>query len=127
MNKLIVIPKKIKDELRRDKNVLAVALFGSCARGEKFRDIDIVLFLNKKLPNIEMSKIKLKYSSLFSSKFDIKVFQQLPVYIRIQVLKECKILLCKNYDVLYEIAFLTIKEFGFYKKLYEMYLENVTK
>ena len=127
MRKLIVLPKKIKDEIKKDKNILAVALFGSYARGERFRDIDIALFLNKKLSNIEMSRIKLKYSSLFSSKFDVKVFQQLPVYIRIQILKESKVLLCKDYDSLYGTAFLTIKEFDSYKKIYDMYLENVTK
>ena len=36
-------------------------------------------------------------------------------------------MLCKDYDALYEIAFLTIKEFDSYKKIYDMYLENVAK
>ncbi|MBS3084474.1 nucleotidyltransferase domain-containing protein [Candidatus Pacearchaeota archaeon] len=119
------ITSKIIKEAEKDKEVLAVALFGSYARKEDYRDIDIALVLKEKKSNKEMSKIKLKYASKFDSKLDIHIFEQLPVYIKIRILKEGKFILIKDEDKMYEIAFETIKEFGFYKKIYDSYLENV--
>ena len=72
-----------------------------------------------------MSKKRLEYLKEVSDKIDIQVFQQLPVYIRIRVIRECKILLEKNSDLIYEIAFSTIREFDSFKKLYEMYLNKI--
>jgi len=116
--------KKILNKAKKDKKVIAVALFGSSLKS-RGRDIDICLFLNKKYSNLEMSKKQLEFLKGISNKFDIQIFQQLPLYIRIRILREHKILLCKNSDLLYEIAFSTIKEFGFFKKTYEMYLDAV--
>ena len=127
MVKLLIIPKKVKDEIKKDKSILAVALYGSYARREPHRDIDLAIILSKKPSNVEMSRIKMKYSSLMPSIFDVKVFQQLPIYIRIQIIKEGKIFLCKNFDKLYELSFSTLKEFGFYKKIYDLYLQNVAE
>lgn len=116
--------KKLIERAKKDRKIIAVALFGSSLK-RKGRDIDICLFLDKKYPNLEMSKKRLEYLGEVSDKMDIQIFQQLPIYIRARILKECKILLEKNSDLLYEIAFDTIKEFGFYKKLYVMYLNEV--
>ena len=114
--------EKIIEKAKKDKKVIAVLLFGSMARGEENRDIDICLVLNKKYSNLELSKKKIEYSSFG---FDVSVFQQLPVYIKIRILKEGKILLNRDEPLLYEIAFSTIKEFGFYKKIYDLYLREV--
>ncbi|MBI2629629.1 nucleotidyltransferase domain-containing protein [Candidatus Pacearchaeota archaeon] len=122
------IMQKIKNVIElaeKDEKIMAVFLFGSAARGEQYRDIDLCLVLDKKYSNLEMSKKRLEYLSIAKDKVDIQIFQQLPVYIRIRVIKEGKILLCKNEDNLYELAFENIKEFGFYEKLYNLYLERV--
>ena len=117
------IIKKILDKAEKDKDILAVALFGSSLK-RKGRDIDICLFLKDKKSNLEMSRKRLSYSK-FHDKIDIQIFQQLPVYIRIQILKQHKILLNKDISALYNIAFDTIREFGFYKKIYDLYLNNI--
>ncbi|MBI2451582.1 nucleotidyltransferase domain-containing protein [Candidatus Pacearchaeota archaeon] len=117
--------KKIIEKIKRNKEIIAVLLFGSYARKEPYRDIDVCLVLDKKYPALKMSRIKLEYSSLVPSKFDITIFQQLPLYIRKRILKEGKIILCKNESLLYEIAFSTIKEFEFYKKIYYNYLGKI--
>ncbi len=116
--------KKTINKAKKDKKVMAVALFGSSLY-RKGRDIDLCLFLDKKYTNLEMSKKRLDYLKEVSDKIDIQIFQQLPIYIRIRIIKECKILLEKNSDFLYGIAFDTIKEFKLYEKLYFMYLEEV--
>lgn len=121
-NKLL---KPLIKKAKKDKNVLAVALFGSYARNEPYRDIDVCIFLKKKLSNLKMTEKRLKFLSISNSKLDIQIFQQLPIYIRIRILKDAKILLCNNENSLYELAFQTIKEFESYKKCYYMYLEEV--
>lgn len=117
--------KKIIEKAKKDKDVLAVALFGSFARNEPHRDIDICIFLNKKLSNLDMTNKRIKYLSNAGDKLDIHIFQQLPIYIRIRILKEGKVLFCRKDDFLYEIAFDTIKEFNVYEKGYNIYLEGV--
>ncbi len=115
---------KIINKAEKDKNILAVIVFGSFARKEKYRDIDVCLVLNKKMEKIEMSKTRLNYIKDFPS-FDTQIFQQLPLYIRIRILKEGKILFCNNMNLLYDMAFATIREFGDYKHIYDSYLEGV--
>jgi hypothetical protein len=117
--------KKLVNNIKKDKDVLAVALFGSLARGEAYRDIDLAIFLNKKISNKEMTNKRIKYLGRIGENLDINIFQQLPVYIRMRILKEGKILYCSNMDKLYEIAFDTIKEFNSYEKVYNMCLESV--
>ena len=125
MNFKKIANKKIKESIIKDREIVAIILFGSYVRSETNRDIDICLVLNKKLPNLLMSRKRLKYSSLFPSRFDINLFQQLPLYIRKRVLKEGKIILCKDEDLLYDIAFATLKEFDMYKEIYYNYLDSM--
>lgn len=117
--------KNLVNEARKDKEILAVVLFGSYARGEKYRDVDVALVLNEKKSNKKMSAIRLEYLSKFGSKFDLHVFQHLPIYIKSRILKEGKFVMVRKEDVLYEVAFQVMKEFGFYKKIYYNYLNSI--
>ena len=109
---------------KKDGNILAVIVFGSFARKERHSDIDICLVLKQKMETLKMSKIKLDYLRDFPS-FDVQIFQQMPLYIRIRILKEGKILFCSNMDMLYDVAFAAIREFGDYKHIYDSYLQGV--
>lgn len=113
---------KVIEKAKVDADVLAVALFGSMARGEPHRDIDLCIFLNRKMTNKEMTNKRIKYLNGVSDKLDIHIFQQLPIYIRVRILKEGKILFCNDEDFLYEISFDSIKEFNLYEKVYNMCL-----
>ncbi|HDD46544.1 MAG TPA: nucleotidyltransferase domain-containing protein [Candidatus Aenigmarchaeota archaeon] len=117
------ILKRLVETVKKDKDVLAVLVFGSYARGERYSDIDVCIVLKEKMKNLEMSRKKLYYISSFP--LDIHIFQQLPLYIRIRVLKEGKVIYCKNMDLLYDTAIKTIKEFEDYKHIYYSYLEGV--
>lgn len=120
-----ILKPEFRNEIKKDNKIIAVLLFGSYARDEYYRDIDICLVLDKKYSNLDMSRKRLKYCSIASSKFDIQIFQQLPIYIRKRILKEGKILFCRNEDLLYEILFSTMREFEFYKKIYYNYLDSM--
>ncbi|MBI2043534.1 nucleotidyltransferase domain-containing protein [Candidatus Pacearchaeota archaeon] len=127
MNHRNLLKSQIIEKINNDKKIIAVLLFGSYARGENYRDIDICIVLDKKYSGKEMFKEAVKYSSLLPDKFDVKIFQQLPVYIRKRILEEGKILICKNEELLYEIAFSTIKEFDDFKEIYRSYIKNALK
>lgn len=120
-----LLERKLKKKFMKDKEAIAVLVYGSYAREEQYRDVDVCVVLNKKQNNLSMSKKRLAFMGDLPDIIDLQIFQQLPVYIRIRVLKEGKIILCKDEDRLYEIAFETIKEFDSYEKLYNMYLGSV--
>ena len=113
---------------RGDEEVLAVMLFGSAARGEakERSDVDICLVLPPgRYAKRDLTEKRLEYLSEFDA--DIQVFQGLPIYIRSRVLKEGRVLFCRDEPALYEVALRTIKEFEDFKPLYRMYLEEVVK
>ena len=112
----------------QDPEVLAVILFGSRARGEDIpdSDIDICLVLEpRSYSDLELSKRKLDYLAEFD--LDIHIYQQLPLYIRHRVLKEGKILFCRDEDALYDLAFRTIREHEDFKHIYREYLEEIAR
>lgn len=116
--------KPVIDRAKNDADVLAVALFGSSTRG-KGRDFDICVFLNKNLSSLEMSRKRLAFLSGPGPRFDVHIFQQLPLYIRARILKEGNILFCRNTDALYLLYFETIKSFNLYEKIYRTYLRAI--
>ena len=79
---------------RKDSDVLAVLVFGSYARGEEFRDVDVCLILKAKLGNGIMSEKRLAYVS--ESDLDVHIFQQLPLHIRSRVLREGRLVFCRD-------------------------------
>ena len=100
---------RLLERARRDDRILAVVLFGSRASQEQLEasDADICLVLvPDKYEAIELSQKKLEY--LTRSDLDIHVYQQLPLYIRVRVLKEGKVLYCRDENQLYAVAFKTI-------------------
>jgi predicted nucleotidyltransferase len=120
--------EKIIEKAKKDEDVVAVILFGSYVR-ESFKpssDIDVCLMLKpKKFNDLIMSRKKIAYSSLVPSKYDIQIFQQLPSFIRVRILKEGKFLLNKNYKETFGIALDTIKEFNLFKKHYLYCIRSV--
>jgi predicted nucleotidyltransferase len=114
-------------EAQQDDDVLAVMLFGSVARGEPSAqsDIDICLVLYPKRWDLE--ELAHKRWNYLRFDLDIKIFQQLPLYVRRRVLKEGIVLLVKDEDQLYELAFRTAKEFEDFKHTYRDYLEAIAR
>ena len=116
---------------RQDQDVLAIIVFGSRARGDDgpTSDLDICLVLQPKdYSALKLSRKRLEYLKFFSMPgLDIHVYQQLPLYIRKRILKEGKILFCRDEEVLYELAFRTVQEFEDFRHIYHGYLEEVAR
>lgn len=118
------IIKEIVEKIRKNKEVLAILLFGSYLRTPKYaRDIDICVILEKDLPAKDMSKKRLKYLSHAPGKLDIQIFQLLPLYVRSKILKESKILYSKDTKKIYEKAYETIKDYNLFEKHYLDYIQ----
>lgn len=121
--KLAMLNKLLK-AVEEDDDVLAVVLFGSAARGEHARDLDVCLVLDpERIDGLNMAKKGLKYLLKFD--LDLHLYQELPLYIQVRVLKEGQILLVKDEDKLYDVAIRTSQLFDRFQPRYERYLEGV--
>ena len=111
---------------KQDGEVLAVIVFGSAARDEQtpVSDVDICLVMTPKpfRPNT-LSHKRLEYME--DNSLDLRIFQQLPLYIRVRVLKEGRILFARDEDQLYKLAFRTTQAFEDFKHIYHGYLKEV--
>lgn len=117
---------KLINKTKQDNDILAVFLFGSRVRDEDYSrsDIDICLVASSSLHTpSELFKKRLSYLKLFD--MDIQIFQQLPIYIRMRIIKEGRLLFCRDEDKLYEITFNLIREFNDFEHIYRSYLEEV--
>jgi predicted nucleotidyltransferase len=110
----------------KDPDVLAVLLFGSAARGDSApeSDVDVCLVLAA-VPRSRMQLAEKRMIYLGDFDLDVQVFQALPLYIRTRVLREGRVLFCRDEDALYETAFATIRAFERFKRTYRAYLEEV--
>lgn len=91
------ILSKILPHLKKDKNVLAVYLFGSQARGEKtpMSDLDLAVFLEK-----GSRKASAEVSSFSSPYVDVVVFNDAPPYLKYEIMKEGKPLFVRDKEKL---------------------------
>lgn len=119
---------RVLDQARRDRDVLAVILFGSRARGEASpsSDVDLCLVLDQhSRSKLEMSRLRLAY--LAAGEADVVVFQQLPLHVRSRVLKEGQVLLVKDEDALYDVAIQSARAFERFRHHYRAYLDEVAR
>jgi hypothetical protein len=106
-------------DLGGDK-VRFIILYGSACEGrmKEDSDIDISVYYD----DADASEFRLKVlSDLFDDVYDIKIFQQLPLPIRMQILKG-KVLYEDDTAFMYDKAYETIKEFESFKRGYYDYL-----
>ena len=115
-------------QVEDDRDVLAVILFGSqvCGNAGPGSDVDVCVVLEAGgSSGIEASRKRLDY--LAGGDLDVKVFQQLPLYIRSRVLKEGRVLFVRDEDRLYELAFRTVRAFEDFRPYYQAYLDAVAR
>ena len=108
-------------KLDKKHKVKFVVLYGSYARkrASKLSDIDIAIYYdgNKK----ERFRFRIKLLGELSNRFDIHIFQDLPLYIRNEIVEEGKILYKGDSEVLYREFIKVIREYEDFRKYINMY------
>ena len=104
--------RKISDivkKLKGIKDVKAVILFGSYAKGEQkpYSDIDICVFTDKNVDE-GIKEMILSYSS---KDYHLSIFWDLPLNFRFRVFKEGKVLFARDSSWLAKIKFFTIRKY----------------
>jgi len=108
------------------KNRIAfVVVYGSflTERYNKLSDIDAAIYYegNKK----ESFKFRLALSGELPDKFDIQIFQDLPLYIRNDIIKNGKIIYKKDIKEVSGIYISVIREFSQFEKYIKHYYEHL--
>lgn len=120
--KIDLFLEKLK-EMPDFSKVRFVFLYGSYSNGKKnkFSDIDIAIYYEGN----ESGRFKFRKKILgkISNDFDIHIFQDLPLFIRMNVLKG-KLIYFDDEGFVYEEAYKTIKRFENIKEYYEDYIKR---
>ncbi len=110
--------EKIISKLRKEfsflkkENVLGVLLFGSRAKGEKgARDVDICLVAPKEDSKRLLKRVYQKID-VRGKKYDVYCFEELPLYLKWEIIDGHKVIWSKDKGGLYEY-------FYYFRKLYD--------
>ena len=121
-DKINLFMKKLK-EMPDFNRVKFVFLYGSYAekKQNKFSDIDFAVYYDGE--SKERFNFRLSLLGKVPDNFDIQVFQDLPLFVRMGILKG-KLIYCINEELVYEIANDTIKRFEDFKGYYYDYINT---
>lgn len=107
------------------KKIKFVILYGSFVEGRQtpLSDIDIAVYYNG--AKEERFAFRKQILGRISDKFDVQTFQDLPIYIRKQVISQGKVLYQKNYSEIFDVFMRTIKEFRDFKPCLDIYYSTL--
>ncbi len=96
------------------KDLLAVLLYGSVVKGEETprSDIDICIVAPTCKERTGLLREVHRNLDVFSKKYDVRIFEELPLYIQIQIIENHQIIYTKDVYELYEY-------FYYFRKLWE--------
>ena len=100
-----------------------IILFGSVSQNKnnKFSDIDFAVYYEGNAK--ERFNFRLKLLANLSDKFDVQIYQDMPVSLRMESLKG-KLLYSKDNAFTGDVAYTTIKIFEGFRKYYEDYISQ---
>ena len=104
----------LKQELKNDR-ILGVILYGSYAKNEQHArsDIDICIIAPKcKTPKEIAGLLGFIWQNINANIYDIRIFEELPLYIKISIINNHRIIYAKDKYSLYEYFYL-------YRKLWQ--------
>jgi hypothetical protein len=107
------------------KNIKFIILYGSIVEGNQtpLSDIDLAVYYEG--TKEERFKFRMEALGNVNDKFDIQIFQDLPLYIRKEIISHGEILYQKNYSEIFDIFIKTIKSFGDFKPRLDIYYSGL--
>ncbi len=96
------------------EDILAILLYGSAAKGNETprSDIDICIVATQCKDRRVLIREVYRNLDVFSKKYDVRIFEELPLYIQAQILQDHEIIYAKDIYELYEY-------FYFIRKLWD--------
>lgn len=117
------IKKALKtiQKLDHGKRIEFISLYGSMAerRQSNLSDIDIAVYY--KGDKKERFRFRLKSLGRLENKFDVQIFQDMPLYIRKDIISKGKMLYYKKYETLFDIYLRTVREYEDFEKYLDIY------
>lgn len=101
-------------KLDRENKIQFIILYGSLAEGKLTKLSDIDLAIGYEGDKKERFNFRIKVLGELGDEFDVQIFQDLPLYIKMEVLRG-KVIYAKDMKLLNELALETIGEFEFFK------------
>ena len=111
----------IVEMAEEDDDVVGVVLFGSFLTSESFNDVDLAIIV----PDEDKRFDKLLKFQPYDDFFDLSVFEDLPIYVRAEIVREGKLVYSQDYDMVLDIFFRTIQDFESFEPFYHDYLRGV--
>jgi uncharacterized protein len=111
-NEIELTVEKIK-KIGKEK-VKFIVLYGSFSKQKQtpMSDIDLAVYYDDSKEN--RFRFRMKILGEVKEKFDIQIFQDLPLYVKNEVLKG-KVLYCSDHKILYETDRMTYQDFEEFK------------
>lgn len=102
------------------ERVRFIFLYGSVAEGRETQDSDIDLCIYYEGNDREAGEFRFAaLKSLFDDRFDIQLFLDLPLYVRMEVIRG-RLIYAPDQRFVYDVAYATIREFEAFKhRLYD--------
>ncbi|MEK6950226.1 MAG: nucleotidyltransferase domain-containing protein [Nanoarchaeota archaeon] len=109
--------------LSRNKNIVAILLYGSWACGEATprSDIDLCIVAPKTEPQAVLSTVW-RTVNVTARKYEVYVFEEMPLYLKMEVIDSHKVIYARDQGELYEY-------FYFFRKLWndQKHRQEITK
>lgn len=118
------------DELVRELSMYSIhsiILFGSSARGESSSDSDMdICVISERGTEVSLEN-KIDMEKEIGEKVDLSFFDDLPLNVRMRVLREGEILFTKDLPYVYELIKITDFELSKYQKFRSDYHDGVSE
>lgn len=125
-----VIDQNISDAVQRIKevggdNIVFIAIYGSAVNGTftDLSDIDIAVFYDA--DNVGRFDFRMKVLGRVDEIFDIQIFQELPLYIKNEIISAESVVYFRDYDEIFDIFMKTIKDYESFRPHLESYYSHI--
>jgi predicted nucleotidyltransferase len=114
-------------ELDADGRVRFIALYGSLVEGggSGLSDIDVALYYDGS--EEERFSFRVALQGELGERFDVQIFQDLPLYVRREIVARGKVIFYTDYDFLFNVYLQTLREYSDFERhlrTYYSYLEG---
>lgn len=116
--------RKLQSVLRKLKLLAKtefIFLYGSQSNGKATPQSDIDICVSLPLPSKERYHARIKIGGALPEDYDVKIFQDLPLYIKKEVFSG-KLLYCKDKKKVIGLALQTIQDYEDFQPAYEQYV-----